>query len=546
MISDPRAFVRNIAAVALIGLLAGCGGSNAPTVPSGPQTIQSQGGHVDVASNAAAAAPAALHKCAPAEKPCIQRVLLISVDGLHGVDLENFVEANPHSVLAKLTHRGVTYTDAKAPVPTDSFPGLLALTTGGHPASTGVYYEVNYDRSLYPPGSNCTGPAGTVVAFDESIDYNPDDINAGGGINPATLTLEKNGALCTPVFPSHYLRVNTIFEAVKAAGGRTAWSDKEHSYEILNGPSGHGVDDLYNLEIAAGGTTGSETATQQYDDLKVAAILNEIDGKSSTGTPGVGVPAIFGMNFQAVSVGQKLKIEGTNVSPDPLAGLAGGYLNAAGVPGPLLASGLAHTDASLGKMVAELEKRGLIESTLIVISAKHGQTPIDITKRRGIKGAGDTISAALAANNLGFVQTDDLALIWLNDRSPANVSSAYASLTPLAGPLGFDNGELYTAANPPPGYATGNDPRLPDFSIKVNPGVIYTGGTKIAEHGGFSDDDTHVALLVSAPGIVPSRDTQPVQTAQVAPTILKALGIDPTHLLAVQKEGTAVLPGATR
>jgi hypothetical protein len=34
-----------------------------------------------------------------------------------------------------------------------------------------------------------------------------------------------------------------------------------------------------------------------------------------------------------------------------------------------------------------------------------------------------------------------------------------------------------------------------------------------------------------------------VETAQVAPTILKVLGLDPNALDAVRKEGTPVLPG---
>jgi hypothetical protein len=35
----------------------------------------------------------------------------------------------------------------------------------------------------------------------------------------------------------------------------------------------------------------------------------------------------------------------------------------------------------------------------------------------------------------------------------------------------------------------------------------------------------------------------PTATAQVAPTILTALGLDPSALQAVRKEGTAILPG---
>jgi hypothetical protein len=44
----------------------------------------------------------------------------------------------------------------------------------------------------------------------------------------------------------------------------------------------------------------------QYDSYKVQAILNEIDGYNHSRTAKVGVPGIFGMNFQTVSTAQKL------------------------------------------------------------------------------------------------------------------------------------------------------------------------------------------------------------------------------------------------
>jgi arylsulfatase A-like enzyme len=74
--------------------------------------------------------------------------------------------------------------------------------------------------------------------------------------------------------------------------------------------------------------------------------------------------------------------------------------------------------------------------------------------------------------------------------------------------------------------------------------VIYTGSTKKqAEHGGFAHDDTNVMLLVSNPDFQARTVTSFVETTQVAPTILQALGLDPSDLDAVQKEGTPVLPG---
>src|SRR5262249_57736603 len=94
-------------------------------------------------------------------------VLLISVDGMHASDLTMYVAAHRDSTLARLTARGTTYQHALTSFPSDSFPGLLAITTGGTPRSTGVYYHDSYDRSLYPPRSNCTGAPGTEVAYYE-------------------------------------------------------------------------------------------------------------------------------------------------------------------------------------------------------------------------------------------------------------------------------------------------------------------------------------------------------------------------------------------
>jgi arylsulfatase A-like enzyme len=80
--------------------------------------------------------------------------------------------------------------------------------------------------------------------------------------------------------------------------------------------------------------------------------------------------------------------------------------------------------------------------------------------------------------------------------------------------------------------------------VTVNPGVVYTSGSKIAEHGGANANDRNVALLISSPAIKPATITALVQTTQVAPTILRALGIDPAELQAVAMEGTQALPGA--
>jgi arylsulfatase A-like enzyme len=96
----------------------------------------------------------------------------------------------------------------------------------------------------------------------------------------------------------------------------------------------------------------------------------------------------------------------------------------------------------------------------------------------------------------------------------------------------------------PPGLPPNGDPRTPDIIVTPNIGVTYSGsGKKLAEHGGFAHDDTNVIMLISNPSMSSSTVTSPVETAQVAPTILAALGLDPGKLIAVQKEGTQILPG---
>ena len=100
-----------------------------------------------------------------------QRILLLSVDGMHAFDLARYVKQNPGSSFAALVGSGVNYTTASCARPADSFPGMMAIATGGSPVSTGVYFDLSYDRSLWPP-TITSGPTGTIVAFNETIDFN--------------------------------------------------------------------------------------------------------------------------------------------------------------------------------------------------------------------------------------------------------------------------------------------------------------------------------------------------------------------------------------
>jgi hypothetical protein len=506
-------------------------------------------------------AGAAWPALAEESQPNIKHVLLISVDGLHALDLANYIASHPNSTLAQLSRHGVTYTNNVTSSPSDSFPGLASLVTGGSPVTTGLWYDDTYNRALSPPamtdglgnpGGSCPGQIGTNVAWDEAVDIDLTKLNGGGGLNPKFLVRDPNKG-CKTILPHEYLRVNTIFEAVKAAGGTTAWTDKHPSYEWTNGPSGKGVDDFWGPEINSipvalpqfagcapvpfadptldDGWTNSFDDIKCYDQLHVAAVINQIDGFNHDRSRKVGVPTLFGTNFQAVSVGEKLAV-------DPVSGLKGGYTDVLGTPGQALAGEFDFIDQSIGRFVQELRAQRLLDSTLIIVSAKHGQSAVDVSRRHGIGGGQPTATIGSAD---AFDISDDGSLIWLTD--PSLMPGVVANLSQPANQQALGIQEIFAGQslrnkfNDP-----GSDPRTPDIILKVNTGVIFTGGSKLAEHGGFNEDDLHTALLVSLPELDHRIVKSAVSNQQVAPTILKALKVDPNALEAVRKEQIAVLP----
>jgi Type I phosphodiesterase / nucleotide pyrophosphatase len=526
-----------------------------------------------------AGSPASAHRhdAAPAE-----HVLLLSVDGLHQSDLAWYVKHHPASALAELVGHGVEFTGAQTPVPSDSFPGMVAQATGGNPSSTGVYYDDTWNHALLPAGTtSCAGAKpGVEVTYFEQLDLNQHSIDAGQGLaglpgsilgmtgNPDTLIdptqLPVDPATCTPIYPHSYLKVNTIFEVARAAGLRTAWSDKHPAYEILDGPSGTGVQDLFTPEINSDAPTlGSpidwtkdNALTQQYDGYKVQAVINEIDGFDHSGTTNVGVPAIFGMNFQTVSTAEKLPTSG---------GQPGGYLADGVTPGPVLSGALDYVNAQIGAMMAAIDAQHLEHSTAIVLSAKHGQSPDTPSQLTRIPDGPiiDALNAAWHAAHpsavdplVAFSVNDDGMLIWLNDRSRAATGFAKAFLLSHDG-IGNDingNPKPYTASGLREVFAgraaaryfgvPNGDPRVPDVFGISQVGVVYTGGHgKIAEHGGANPQDRDVPLVVSGDPVGHHEvDGHRVETTQIAPTILQLLGLDPHALQAVQIEHTQVLP----
>src|ERR1700691_4714662 len=329
----------------------------------------------------------------------IKHVLLLSIDGMHAVDFYNCMNGiagvnggQPYCPnLAALSQTGINYVNTESSKPSDSFPGMAALASGGTPKSTGLYYDVAYDRSLDAPekttgtglaGGTCTPygiPAGTTTDNDQGVDLNDTLLNGGapgaglteGGIaslDPKKMVRDpQNG--CAPVYPWNFIRVNTAFGVIHAAGGYTAWIDKHPSYSFVGGPGGHGLDDYYSPEVSstvvplpgvktvegaacdpvrdpigAAAWNASFENIQCYDAIKVYALLNQIAGKTHAGAPAM-VPAIFGMNFQSVYVGESVNEAGVAV---------GGYKNAAAWPSPHLRGEIEYVDIAIGEIVGAL------------------------------------------------------------------------------------------------------------------------------------------------------------------------------------------------
>jgi hypothetical protein len=174
-----------------------------------------------------------------------RHVLLLSIDGMHALDFENCANGMatingglPYCPnLAELGEHGVNYLGASTSKPSDSFPGLMSIVTGGSPRTMGVFYDTSYDRSLDPPAQTtgngvsagpCVAgapPIGARAEYDEGISIDQNQLNGGapGGADGGPLSLDPTrmprdpSKGCAPVYPWNFVRVNTIFGVIHAA-----------------------------------------------------------------------------------------------------------------------------------------------------------------------------------------------------------------------------------------------------------------------------------------------------------------------------------------
>jgi len=444
--------------------------------------------------------------------------------------------------------------------------GLTTAWSDKHPAA----YTILAGNTQDPTQFNfATGQVGSIS------DYSSLEINAAVAIDPS-----KKGPLSTSIGAlvdqstgTPYSNTNTIIQNGVTVNGKatsffndaTKGNPTLYSYYKANPsalPTGFTLKDFTSV-----------ATTSTYDDYKVKQILNEIDGLNDSGTTSASTPAIFGMNFQAVSVGEK----------EPGTLFNGGGIDANGNARPDLVSAVNHTDKSIGLILNELQKTGQADSTLVVLTSKHGQNPVQDptvglsstfdsqTGKAGGDGNLTAFGALLVQNGIQIADEaggDTSSLIFLKD--PSQVQKAVALLNTknysfdntadkVSDPTGKTLFSTQDAAaqgtvlsgqaiiNAGLGDPTKND-RTPDIIVELNEGYFFGNATKKrSEHGGFTDADTHVALIAGSAGLADdlqgTTNSFNVSTTQIAPTVLEALGLDPNELQGVQIDGTQDLKG---
>jgi len=303
-----------------------------------------------------------------------------------------------------------------------------------------------------------------------------------------------------------------MFEVVHEKIGRTAWAgDSAATTDLLRGPSGKGLD---------------EACPSADDSERVTSVLRWIEGKDCTGHTDTAVPALFGLSLQAVAQAQ--------------AAPGMGYVDALGTPSAGLAKAFTSTDDAIGQIVTKLKAAHLYDSTWICVASAYGQAPMDRRQLRVIPLERlDAVATAVKPGIDAHLSGGDLAMMWLSDKSMSTeVAKAFSLHAQALGIQAVITGPtLALTLNAP-----AKDSRMPDILLEPQPSVLW-GNAALAGHGGLLDEDTHVPLLISGAQLTGRSDPTLVPTTQLAPLLLRALGMEKFDLQALHLEHSPALPG---
>jgi hypothetical protein len=153
-----------------------------------------------------------------------------------------------------------------------------------------------------------------------------------------------------------------------------------------------------------------------------------------------------------------------------------------------------------------------------------------------------TIVNSVAPGLLALLSADTGPLIWLKDQT--RTADVVAAFNQPANRLAAHVAQVLSGRELAERFSDPlTDSRTPDIILIPELGTVYTTSlTKIADHGGFGDDDVHVALLVSQTSLPKKTINDPVETRQIACTILKALVLSCDDLASQRVEPSKFLP----
>ena len=376
-----------------------------------------------------------------------KHAVLIFIDGFRADLLDP--ELAPH--IAALGRAGVLFADAEVGFPSDSMPGILGPLTGASPKGTGIPYDEYYDRHYK-----------LAIEITETVTVPP-------GLRPHDL-----------------LKVPTLFEAAKAKGLKTAFISKHIGYEILQGPSGKGVDQLELPESADWKGPFTDYDAKNFETLT-----------GWVGKDGADIAGIY-----AIAANYAMKDHGVAAAETRAA--------------------VTDIDAQVGKIVDAVKAGGRYDDTVFVVMDDHGDTDTP----NAVASKGDVVGfLAEKGIKAAKITAADVMLAWLADSSQAQQAVALLDTPEAKEKFGVDK-----VLGPDAIKAMGDfaDDQMPDFVLLVKPGVVYTKlpSKKKAEHGGAFDSDRRVAFVMAGPGVKSAAVVDAkVNIFATAPTLAKLLGL---------------------
>jgi predicted AlkP superfamily pyrophosphatase or phosphodiesterase len=383
----------------------------------------------------------------PAAAGTPRHAVIVFIDGGH----PELYDAQTAPAITALAQVGTRFSRAEVGFPSDSMPGILGPLTGAPPAVTGVPYDDYYDRKY-----------GQAIEITEAI-----HVPAGRA-------------------PHDLLRVPTLFEAARAKGLKTSFISKHVGYEILQGPSGQGVDRLALPEMAT-----HKGPLVEFDAQNFVLLEEHI----RTGSDVAGIYAIA----------PNYAMKDTGLGPETRASISA-------------------IDRAVAHLVEMLRATGRYDDTVIVITSDHGnsETPVAVAKSGPVSIAGLLEGRGI---KLAHVTYDNLALVYLAD--PGHRADAVAALEAADTRQALGIERIATAEELARWQAFTPD-QMPDIVVICRPDVVYTKlpAKKRMEHGGMNPSDLRVPLVIAGPGVKHGAVVaEAVSTNSIGPTLARLLGL---------------------